>query len=103
MYGTVARMRAKPGAEKRLVALAREYDEIDVPGFIATYIYRLDDGENDYYMAVVFEDRASYRRNADDPEQDKRYRRMRELLELDPKWHDGEIVWASANVGATRG
>jgi quinol monooxygenase YgiN len=96
MYGTVARMRAKPGTGEQLVALAAEYDKLEIDGFVATYVYRLDDNENDYYMAVLFEDRESYRRNAEDPEQDKRYRRMRELLEADPKWHDGEVVWASA-------
>jgi heme-degrading monooxygenase HmoA len=95
MYGTVARMRTRPGSEEQLTSLAAEYDTLDVPGFVATYLYRLDDNENEYYMAVLFEDRESYRRNAEDPAQDERYRRMRELLEADPKWHDGEVVWAS--------
>jgi heme-degrading monooxygenase HmoA len=95
MYGTVARMRAKSGTGEQLVALAAEYDDLEVPGFVATYVYRLDDNEDDYYMAVLFEDRESYRRNAEDPAQDERYQRMRALLEADPKWHDGEVVWAS--------
>jgi quinol monooxygenase YgiN len=96
MYGTVARMRAKPGSGDQLVALSREYDDLGIRGFVATYVYRLDDNPDDYYMAVLFEDRESYRRNADDPAQDARYRRLRELLEADPKWHDGEVVWASS-------
>jgi quinol monooxygenase YgiN len=95
MYGTVARMRAKPGTAEQFVALAAEYEDLDVPGFVASYVYRLDDNEDDYYMAVLFEDRESYRRNAEDPAQDERYQRMRALLEADPKWHDGEVVWAS--------
>lgn len=95
MYGTVARMRAKPGSAEQLRALAAEYEDLEVPGFVASYVYQLDADENDFYMAVVFEDRESYRRNAEDPAQDARYRRMRALLELDPKWHDGEIVYSS--------
>lgn len=95
MYGTVARMRAKPGSGPAFEALMAEYESLDIPGHVATYVYRLDEGEDDYYVAVLFEDRESYRRNADDPAQDARYRRMRELLELDPKWHDGDIVYAS--------
>lgn len=95
MYGTVARMRAKPGSGDQLTALAADYEDLDVPGFVASYVYRLDDNENDYYMAVIFEDRESYHRNAQDPAQDERYRRMRELLEADPKWHDGEVVQAT--------
>ncbi|NJD27566.1 MAG: hypothetical protein FIA92_04645 [Chloroflexi bacterium] len=96
MYGTVARIRAKPGNGPALVTLMAEYDQLQIPGFVATYVYRLDDGADDYSIAVVFEDRGSYRRNAEDPAQDARYRRLCELLELDPKWHDGEIVHASA-------
>jgi hypothetical protein len=95
MYGTVARLRAKPGAGPALETLMAEYETLEIPGHVATYVYRLDGGDDDYYLTVVFDDRESYRRNADDPAQDTRYRRMRELLELDPKWHDGEIVWAS--------
>jgi quinol monooxygenase YgiN len=95
MYGTVARMRAKPGTGEQFSALAAEYEDLDVAGFVATYIYRLDDNPDDYYMAVLFEDRESYRRNAEDPAQDARYQRMRALLEADPKWHDGEVIWAS--------
>ncbi len=44
------------------------------------------------HVARVFTDREAYRRNADDPAQDARYREMRALLAADPEWHDGEIV-----------
>jgi quinol monooxygenase YgiN len=95
MYGTVARMRAKPGTGTQLEALVAEYEALDIPGHVATYVYRLDGAADDYYLVAVFTDRESYRRNAEDPAQDARYRRLRELLELDPKWHDGEIIFAS--------
>jgi quinol monooxygenase YgiN len=94
MYGTVARLRVKPEATDQLTAVMKEYEDVDVPGFVASYVYRLDGSDNEYMMAVVFEDQDSYRRNAEDPAQDERYRRMRELLESDPEWHDGEIVWS---------
>ena len=92
VYGTVARMRAKPGSGDQLMEVLLEYEDLGIPGFVASHVYRLDDNPDDYYMAVLFEDRESYRRNAEDPAQDKRYRRLRELLEADPKWHDGEVV-----------
>ena len=41
---------------------------------------------------AVFEDKASYQANADDPEQERWYFRLRELLEDDPEWEDGEYV-----------
>jgi quinol monooxygenase YgiN len=95
MYGTVARMRVKPGMGERLKALSAQYEDLTIPGFIATYAYRLDADPNDFYLVVLFEDRESYRRNADAPEQDARYRQMRALLDEDPKWHDGDIAWSS--------
>jgi antibiotic biosynthesis monooxygenase (ABM) superfamily enzyme len=94
MFGTVARMRAKPGTEAQLTELMKEYEALDVPGFVATYLYRLDGEGYDYYMVALFKDRESYFANAESPGQDKRYRRMRELLEADPKWHDGEVIYS---------
>ena len=92
MYGTVARLRTKPGMGQRLRDLTASYDDVLVPGFIASYVYRSDANENEYWMAVMFQDRDSYHKNAGDPAQDARYHQMRELLTEDPEWHDGEIV-----------
>ena len=35
----------------------------------------------------------AYFTNANNPEQDARYRSMRELLDADPEWHDGEVIY----------
>jgi quinol monooxygenase YgiN len=93
MYGTIARLRVKPEAADQLRAVMQEYEDVDVPGFVASYVYQLDGSDTDFMMAVAFEDRDSYRRNAEGPAQDERYQRMRALLDSDPEWHDGEIVW----------
>ena len=92
MYGTVAHLRIKPGAEEKLRQQLREFESIKVPGFKSTSIYRADANPNEYYMAVVFESKDAYHANANSPEQDARYRKMRELLDGDPEWHDGEII-----------
>ena len=39
----------------------------------------------------MFEDEASYKKNAASPEQDKEFRAYRALLEGDPEWIDGTI------------
>ncbi|MGH2500612.1 MAG: putative quinol monooxygenase [Candidatus Limnocylindria bacterium] len=96
MYGTIARLRARAGSEGRLRQLMAEYEDLAVAGFAGTSVYRMDADPNEYYLAVAFEDRKSYAANAADPAQDARYRKLRELLEADPEWHDGEIVWTSA-------
>jgi len=92
MYGTVARMRLKPGMEPKLKDDMAQYDQLKIPGFVSTVVYRMDRDPNEIYMAVVFKDKASYTKNAGDPKQDERYKKMRALLAADPEWHDGEII-----------
>jgi quinol monooxygenase YgiN len=93
MYGTVARLRLKPGAEAKIAELMRQYETLNIPGQRATYMYRMDNDPTVLMMAVVFDDRASYVANANSPEQNARYLQMVELLEGAPEWHDGEIVY----------
>lgn len=99
MYGTVAHFRIKPDAEERLAAQLRAFSSLRVPGFQATYVYRMDSDPREVYMAVVFDSKATYDANAKSPEQDKRYREMLDLLEDAPEWHDGEIQAVSASGG----
>ena len=97
MYGTVARIRIKPGMESQFRQLieeqARPFEAGQVPGFGVSYAYRMDADPNDYYLAVMFESREAYWANAQSPEQDARYRQWLPLLEGEPEWHDGEIVY----------
>lgn len=92
MFGTVARFTAREGAEDRLIELMNSYDDAEIPGHVASIVYKLRDGERQYMMATRFEDEASYRANAESPEQHQRYLQMRELIEGDPEWNDGDIV-----------
>ncbi|HLY31246.1 MAG TPA: antibiotic biosynthesis monooxygenase family protein [Ktedonobacterales bacterium] len=99
MYGTVARMRVRPGAHDQLLQQLRDFEAIHVPGFVATYVYQTDADPNDYYMAVLFETKAAYDANAESAEQNARYQQMRALLESDPEWHDGVVVSGGAGAG----
>jgi quinol monooxygenase YgiN len=94
MYGTVARMRLKPGAEDQFRGFASTFEAANVPGSVATYVYRMDSAPNEYYMAVLFKDKTAYQANATSPEQNTRFLQMMELLEQEPEWHDGEIIYA---------
>lgn len=99
MYGTIARFRPKPGQEKAVLQLMEEWDRTNRPkvkGAIAEYVYKPEKNPGELIMAVVFQDKESYVANADDPEQDKWFRRFREHLEADPLWEDGEIIWGRA-------
>ena len=56
----------------------------------------MDGDPDEYYMAVIFDSREAYVRNAKSPEQNASYQRMIEFLEADPEWHDGEIVYSTS-------
>jgi len=90
MYGTCARTRVKPENRQALRDLLQRQSYGDVEGFKSSYILWENEGDVAWLFAV-FQDRATYDRNADDPAQNDRYLEYRALLEEDPEWHDGEI------------
>ncbi len=99
MYGTIARLRVKPGMEGALIEQLRAFDSLGVPGALGEYLYRMDADSHEYILVVLFRDRAAYVANAESPEQDARYRQMRALLERDPEWNDGEIIFGGLASG----
>ena len=90
MYGTCARTRVKPENRQKLRDLIQGQEYTSVPGFHRSFVLYENDSDVAWLFAI-FDDRASYDRNADDPAQDARYQEYRALLEEDPEWHDGEI------------
>ncbi len=91
MYGTVARMKLKPGAEDKMMK-AMEGTPGAQEGHIATYVFKSDADPNVHFVTTIFESKSAYKKFSDSPEQDKRFREMRELLAADPDWHDGEVI-----------
>jgi quinol monooxygenase YgiN len=96
MFGTVYRMRPKAGMETAIEELMRrEEKERGMPaGLIAGYLFRSRSRPGELIGVAVFDSETSYRRNADDPEQDRWYRQLRDLLEADPEWNDGDVLVA---------
>jgi hypothetical protein len=92
MYGTVARMRVKPGMLDQLKALTTNEDALRIPGHINTLVYQMDKDPNELILAVVFQSKEAYMKNADSPEQDARYQELVQLLEGPPEWNDGEVI-----------
>ena len=89
MYGTVARMKAKPGTGELLAEMGRQMSEARPAGMVGGWVYQMDADPSEYILAVAFESREAYHANAASPEQDARYQELRALLEADPEWHDG--------------
>ncbi len=101
MYGTVARMKLKPGAEEKIMQLM-EGSQAGRVGHVATYVFRSDADPNVHFVSTIFESKSAYKKFADSPEQGKRFHQMRELLAADPDWHDGEVIHHDTKVEATR-
>ena len=97
MYGTIYRMKVKSGQEQKVIDLADEWDREYKPkikGAIGGLLMKPDNKPGELIGVALFQDKATDEANADDPEQDRWYRQLRELLEADPDWEDGEYVMA---------
>lgn len=92
MYGSVSRWRVKEGKEEELKRLADELMRDRPPGSTAVYFYQADSDPREFWVCGVFESREAYTANSATPEQSGRFAQLRELMESDPEWHDGEIV-----------
>ncbi len=92
MFGTIFRARPKQGKTDEIFKLMEEEGSArmrSVKGFRVSYTLQESNGV--VWGVAVFDDEATYRANASDPEQDKWYQKFRALLEADPEWHDGTI------------
>ena len=90
MYGTIARMKVKPGGLEALKQMSEDMPA--PPGAVTSYIYQMDADPNELYLVVVFESKEAYVANAQRPEQHAEYEKLRAWLQADPEWHDGEII-----------
>jgi quinol monooxygenase YgiN len=90
MYGTVARTRVKPENRDKLREVFQQQGQRSRPGMVKAYTLFENDSDVCWLFAV-FEDRATYDTNAEDPAQDREYQEYRALMEDEPEWHDGEI------------
>lgn len=93
-YGTVAfaRLKKPPGAELDEVSRRQTMEEQEIPGYLFEYLFQLSSDPRAIVFMAAFSSREAYVANAQAPEQDRRYRDQRALLEDDPAWHDGEII-----------
>ena len=90
MYGTIAKLDAKPGAVKELSKMGIRRKPV---GYIGSYVLKSDKNPNELWLVAIFKDRATYRADAESPEQDKEFRSLMQFLKTEPEWHDGEIVF----------
>lgn len=88
-FGSVFRMKPKPGQKQAAIDQLKGRQPSDMPGFVVAHVFDCGD---ELWGAAVFEDEKTYRDNAGRPEQDAQYQQLRALLEADPEWHDGAVT-----------
>ena len=96
MYGTVATMRVKPGMEAKLTEVSQTWWRERAPqakGAMSSTVFKKDGSANEFILVAIFDSKANYDANAEDPEQDAWYQEFRACLEADPVWNDGEVVF----------
>ena len=95
MYGSIAKVQVAPENRAKVESVLRDWERDLKPsarGAEQEYLFWPDDDGRTGYLLAMFGDETTYRQNADSPQQDAWYRRLRELLEADPEWMDGRFV-----------
>ena len=92
MFGTVARMKLNPGAYEKMQDLMQGFEQREVKGFRFNAVYRSLSDPDEIWLVVGFDDEASYRANAADPQTDQMAQQYQQLLAEPPEWHDGDLV-----------
>ena len=95
MYGTIFRMQVKRGQEQQVAQVFKDWERERKPkvkGAVSGFLLKPDNSPGVMIGVAVFADKASYMANADDPEQNLWYQRLRPLLQADPEWEDGEYL-----------
>ncbi|MDQ6918682.1 MAG: antibiotic biosynthesis monooxygenase [Candidatus Dormibacteraeota bacterium] len=85
-------MKFKPGSFEKMQEIMKEFEERDVKGFLFNAVYQSQTDPDEVWLVVGFEDEASYRANASDPQTDEMSKQYQTLMAAPPEWHDGEIV-----------
>jgi heme-degrading monooxygenase HmoA len=96
MYGTVGRVKIKAEDRDKFLKTLQSQGNANIQGFRSAWVMFPENRTDEALMVVVFEDKDSYWKNANDPEQDKRYQEFSQYFESEPEWHDGEWIDSSS-------
>ena len=95
MYGTVARLKVKPGQMEAMKKHMSAVSSKSSPGFVSVNVYQMDANSNELLVSIAFKNKETYVANANRPETNSEFEKMVQLLSAEPEWHDGEIIYSS--------
>lgn len=81
--------------ESELTKVSQEIGVGHAGGQVGVFVYQMDNDSREFYMVAQFENREAYQANAASPQQHQRFMKLMTLLEGEPEWHDGEIVYST--------
>ena len=90
MYGTIFKMKVKPGHEDQLLTIL-DSSGTQPDGGVAWFLMD-PDSESEWIGVAVFDSKESHLANANNPEQHEMFLKMMEHLESEPTWTDGEYL-----------
>jgi hypothetical protein len=93
MFGSVAKVKLKPGSFEKMLDMMKGLEGRPVKGRVFNAVFRSQSDPDEVWSVVGFEDEATYRANADDPQTTAQAKQWQQLMAAPPEWHDGEIVW----------
>ena len=92
MYGTIGRMRPKPGKRDELVAMMSAPPAgAAANGYRGAYLLKADE-DDEVVVAVMYEDKDAYMAMVHDPQTDENFGKIMALLQDEPTWTDGEWI-----------
>lgn len=91
---TFWRMKVLPGKVDELRALMAENgdDRLKDRGWVASVAGRHKENPDEVWGCVTWDTSERYYANAESPEQNATYERMRALLAADPEWFDCNVI-----------
>jgi heme-degrading monooxygenase HmoA len=91
MFGTIARVRVKPGHEAELERLSAEVADANPPGWVRSYVMRSKDDPQERWIVAIFESEQAYYDNASRPETAAQYEGWSAAVEGAPEWRDVHV------------
>src|SRR5688572_2096652 len=95
MFGTIFSMRPKPGQEQAVEQLFHSWERDrrpNVAGVVGGYLFKSRSNPGELTGVAIFDSEESYSKNANDPAQNGWYQQLRDKLQADPEWNDGEVI-----------
>ena len=88
------KLRAKPGERDDVIGMFDRWQSERQPrakGYVRSILTSSLTDSSEFMAGVMFDSKASYDANSNDPAQHKWYQELRSHLAADPEWFDGTL------------